>query len=613
MHRTARASVLGALTLVWWGIAVAQPPSASQAPKPGERVPETVALDFYAATPDGNPVADLKAEDVQLRIDGRPRTLKWLEWVPVADAPSESTGAPLTPVPPPFASNAPGDAGRSFVIVIENDSFRPGRDRPLRAALDRFLAALSPRDRAALMTTPYGGFKVNLTNDYDRVRAELAKITGQVSSTETGSEMACRTRRTLESLVGLVSGFRALEGATNVLFVTSGMAGPRRDAALTLAPGMCELTVDMFAQVGAAAGAARATFYVIQPEDPMIRPGSALVENVAGAGFKGSDNPLEGIEHLAGVTGAQRLHLSATGENTLVRIARETSAYYVLGFEAQPGDRNGVSRQVDVRVGRAGVVVRARPNLTIAKPADRPALKGQAVTPRSMLREARTFRDLPLRAVGFVSSNNEDGRVKVVCLLEPTEPSVQLAAAAAGLFDENGRLVGQWTAEPGNLTTTPVTGALVASRPGRYRLRVAATDVAGRSGSADYEMVAELVPAGQLSVSSLVLGLSRTGVAFTPRMQFGAEPVALGYVEIYGRAASGLSVAAEVARSPEGPAIGPSVPGAIKAINGEDRFIATVAVPIGGLPPGDYVVRVSVAAAGQPAGRVMRTLRKVRL
>src|SRR5688572_21376966 len=63
MHRTARASVLGALTLVWWGIAVAQPPSASQAPKPGERVPETVALDFYAATPDGNPVADLKAED----------------------------------------------------------------------------------------------------------------------------------------------------------------------------------------------------------------------------------------------------------------------------------------------------------------------------------------------------------------------------------------------------------------------------------------------------------------------------------------------------------------------------------------------------------------------
>lgn len=423
--------------------------------------------------------------------------------------------------------------------------------------------------------------------------------------------MACRTRRTLESLVGLVSGFREAEGATHVLFITSGLAGPRRDAALTLAPGMCELTVDMFAQVGAAAGAARATFYVIQPEDPMIRPGGGLVENVAGAGFKGSDNPLEGIEHLAGVTGAQRLHLSATGDNTLVRIARETSAYYVLGFEAQPAERNGFSRQVDVRVGRAGVVVRARPNLTIAKPADRAALKGQSVTPRSMLREARTFRDLPLRGVGFVSANTEDGRLKVVCLLEPAEPSVQLAAAAAGLFDENGRLVGQWTAEPANLTAAPVMGALVASRPGRYRLRVAATDAGGRSGTADYELVAELLSAGPLSMSSLVLGLSRAGT-FTPRTQFGAEPVALGYLEIYGRAESGVSVAAEIAQSPDGPAIGASVPGAIKAIPGQDRFIATVAIPIGGLSPGDYVVRVRVAASGQPAGRVSRTLRKLR-
>ena len=141
-----------------WNLASASP-SASQAPKPGDRVAEIVALDFYAATPDGSPVADLKAEEVRVRIDGRPRALKWLEWVPVADAPSESTTVTVTPVPPPFASNAPSDAGQSFVLVIENESFRPGRERRLREAVDRFLAALSPRDRAALMTTPYGDSK----------------------------------------------------------------------------------------------------------------------------------------------------------------------------------------------------------------------------------------------------------------------------------------------------------------------------------------------------------------------------------------------------------------------------------------------------------------------
>jgi hypothetical protein len=341
----------------------------------------------------------------------------------------------------------------------------------------------------------------------------------------------------------------------------------------------------------------------------MIRPGAA--ENIAGAGFKGSDNPLEGIEHLAGVTGGERLHLAATGDATLVRIARETSAFYMAGFEPLAGDRNGVSRQAQVRVLREGVQVRSLPNITIPKVEKRPSAKPQTVTPRSMLREARSFRDLPLRGVGYVSNNPEDGRLKIVCMIETMEPSVQLSAAAAGLFDEDGRLHAQWTAEPKSLAAGPIVGALVATRPGRYRLRVAATDTAGRSGSADYEVMAELVPAGPLKISSLVLGLSRAG-GFAPRMLFSAEPVALGYVDIYGTTDVGeVAVSAEIARSVEGPALTPAIPGAVRTVTGEPRLIATVAVPIGGLVPGDYVVRLTVTA-GQASGRVYRTLRKGR-
>jgi hypothetical protein len=337
------------------GDAASREPGAAQATT-AQRPSDIMAVDFYAVAADGLPVANVKAEEVQLKIDGRVRPVKWLEWIPVAEPPSSDPSAPpAAPIPAPYGSNAERDAGRSFVLAIENESFRPGRERPLRDAVDRFLGALSPRDRVGLVTMPYGGFRVHPTNDHARVKAELAKVGGQGSSNETGSEMACRTRRTLESLVGLVSGLGALEGPTNVLFVTSAMAGPRRDAAISLAPGMCELTVDLFAQVGAAVGAARTMFYLIQPEDLMIKPGVAMAEGIAGANFRGSDNPLEGIEHLAGVTGAQRLSLASTGESTLVRIARETAAYYMLGFEVQPGDRNNASRQIDVRVVREGV------------------------------------------------------------------------------------------------------------------------------------------------------------------------------------------------------------------------------------------------------------------
>jgi hypothetical protein len=42
-----------------------------------------------------------------------------------------------------------------------------------------------------------------------------------------------------------------------------------------------------------------------------------------------------------------------------------------------------------------------------------------------------------------------------------------------------------------------------------------------------------------------------------------------------------------------------------------DRFNVTAAIPLGALPPGDYVIRAIVGLEGQPEGRVVRTLRKI--
>jgi hypothetical protein len=116
-----------------------------------------------------------------------------------------------------------------------------------------------------------------------------------------------------------------------------------------------------------------------------------------------------------------------------------------------------------------------------------------------------------------------------------------------------------------------------------------------------------LTPAGQLKLSSLLLGLSRDG-GFIPKMQFAAEPVALAYLEIYGGIPGMPLIAAlELATTLNGPAI-VTVPLAIKFA--DSRYLATGAVPIGALPPGDYAVRAIVGVEGQPAGRVVRTLRK---
>jgi hypothetical protein len=226
-----------------------------------------------------------------------------------------------------------------------------------------------------------------------------------------------------------------------------------------------------------------------------------------------------------------------------------------------------------------------------------------------MLAVATVFRDLPLRASAYTALDTDGRSLRVITLTDPVEPGTTLASLVAALFDRDGRLVTSWTATAGELKGTPVVGAMPAE-PGAYRLRVAAIDRTGRAGTADYELDAEIVQTGPLKVSSVILGLSREG-RFTPRLQFGGEPVAIAFVELYG-APPGTAIASslEIASTTNGPAIF-TLPLVFER-TGDARYAATGAIPIASLPAADYVVRAMVGIEGQPMTRVIRTLRKVR-
>jgi hypothetical protein len=287
-------------------------------------------------------------------------------------------------------------------------------------------------------------------------------------------------------------------------------------------------------------------------------------------------------------------------DNNLIRIARETSGYYVASFVPEVSERNGNAHPVDIKVTREAVDVRARPAVIIP----RPVARARAVSPRDMLRQTQVFRDLPLRTAAYPSQNDAK-TVKLLSIVEPIESNVVFNAAAVGLIDGSGRLVAQWTATPGELEAVPVIAAL-AVPTGTYRLRIAATDANGRSGTADYDVTAELLPAGSLTMSALVLGLSRGG--FRPMLVFGSEPVAMAYLELYGPATSAPTVAVELAMSEDGPPL-LTMPGSISRTSDELRQFATAALPIGSLPAGDYLVRAIVTVDGKQA-RLTRTLRK---
>jgi len=608
MAGAVRLSVALALTAAF---ALPSGRAASPLAAPASQAANMIAVDFYAVTAEGKPIPDLRPDEVTIRINGRTKAIRSLQFVEVASlASGPAAGQTARPLPPAFGSNSSSGHGRVFLIVIDDESLRPGKERPMRAAIAQLLANLSARDRVSVHTIPHGGMKIDLTTDHDKVAQAVSAVTGQGPQDESGQDGACRTRNDLESLEGLLYSLSGGEGPTVVLFFSTGLLGPRRDNPVTRAPGMCELTPQHFVKVGTAAAAARAHFYVIRPDEGPIRPGALLTETIAGGGFAGSDNPLEGLENLAGVTGGHRLSIPATGETTLIRVARETSGYYLASVEPEGAERDSLSHGLDVKVTRPGVTVRSRPEFTTTRPRAVPALAA-GLTPYEMLRTGRVLRDLPLRAAGFPARRGPDGKLNIIVVAEAVDPATKITAAAAGIFDSQDRLVDIWNAAAADLGSSMFVGALPrGADPGTYRLRVAARDDSGRGGTADYEVIAQLGTSGPLKLSSLVLGLSRNS-KFEPRLQFKDEPVALAYLELYGGTPGArISAIVEVAHNIDSPAL-LSTPLAIEGTSEDGRYLATGAVPIGALPAGDYVVRAVVAVEGQTPGQVTRTLRKV--
>jgi hypothetical protein len=555
-------------------------------------------VDFVVLDADGSPISDLQSSEVEIRIADRVRVVRALRRISTAPAPA---AAGTSRVPAPFGTNDDVAVGRRYMLVIDQESFAAGREQLFRNAIEGLLTRLTPADRVMVAALPFGGVVVPFTSDTARLRLAAGRVAGQGSRTETGSDLACRTRRFLESLEGLVKEQGTQSSPQTLILFTAGLAAPRRDAPMGLQPGMCELLVDVFRHVATAASAARANVYVMQPADIGIRT-SLPRPTPGGTGDIGSDNPLEGIEHVAGVTGGARLMLDATGTESLLRVAKESSAYYLAELEPVSGEVFGRSRPLNVRIARRGVTVRVRPEITFT---DTLRPRTARFTVIDLLASTEAVTDLRLRVGGF-TVRDPDGKLRVGVLIEPADGSVTLSSAGAILIDGNGRVAARWNAS--DAAERPLLGAMTAPA-GNYRVRAVAIDTTGRPGAAEMEIDVGLTEVGGLSLGSLLLSVSRGGTT-SLQLEFGSEPTARASFDIYGGAAGQqLSATLEVSRDLDGPAMA-TVPLALTRAD-DTRVVAAGTVPLGALQPGDYVVRGIIRLEDGKTGRVVRTLRKV--
>ena len=538
-----------------------------------------VTVDFRAVK-NGVPVVDLKPQDVVLRVDNVEQQLLALDLIR-----SDAAGAMAAP----FATNVGAVRHRDLIAIVDEESFPAGGEARLRDALGALLRHLTPRDRVGLVSLHASGPSVELTNGLPALQAAVSQVRGRAIGRESAADVACRTRRILPGLTSLLQGIEGGVTATVLLF-SAALAAPGAGGIAPGADSGCLLIARDFDEFRSAATRSGAQLYAIHLGDAS----TAAQDPRTGAG----------LERLAGEANGQFLRMEGDPAPLMARIASDTAGFYVASIALEPGTRVPARRAaVDLRIRRDGVTARVRPQLVV------PVIETRTVSPRDMMRVATAYRALPLRAAGFPSRNPGGDAAKVVVLFEPTERSVSLKSAMAGLFNAKGQLVAQWTSEPQDFAELPASAGLVAP-PGVYRLRVAAVDTNGRSGAVDEELTVELPAAGSATTSGILVGVMSSS-GFSPRLQFTPADRAAGvYLEVYGvPSCAALSAILEVAPSAQAPPLVKSTASST-TVEQSDACIVFGEVDLGALPPADYAVRLQLQLNGNVIGQRLRTLRK---
>jgi hypothetical protein len=545
--------------------------------------PSTV--EFLVLGGDGQPVGDLKAEEVTLRIAGRERKIESLELKRFSGgAPGAAPAAAAAP--PPFVTNAGGGAtaapGRVFMFVIEDQSVRPGDERPIRASIEKLLETLGPNDRVGLLTTPNATVRLVPTTDRARVKQELGRISGQRPGSMNSTDRACRTRDSLVALRSILPVLESGGGLATVVFFSSQL---EQAATTSSGDAGCMVTTDLFNGIASTSAASRAHIFVVQAEESVSQRS-------------------EGLENLASVSGGGQVYPLVSSGDPVERIARETAAYYVATFRPEQNDRVGGGQRLELRVSRPGVHARSYGEYTFR--AGAAAASGAPGNVRDMLKTPGSFTDVPIRVAAFPARAAGE-KLRVLVLVEPGTPETKFASGAVGLIDAKSSM--RQLVFDDKTLALPTAIVPFEVDPGSYRVRVAVTDASGKAGTVEYNLDANLVSAGTIKLSAMLLGALR-GTGFTPVMQFKDEEQAVVYVEAYGDRGQG-SVSAKVELvGADGKVMQEIQPGG-SATNEPDKVILTAAVPLKELKPGDYVVRLRFQLQGQPEGVVSHTLRKV--
>jgi len=617
---------------------------------------DLVQVDVSAVDGNGRPIRDLTVQDFDVRVDGKSRPIVSAQFVTVA--PGVEVPAAPSPTAAFYSSNAEISGGRLIMIVVDRGSITAGRGKSVMDAASKFVERLNRADRVALASIPRGP-QVDFTADHRLVQRLLQQVDGNAPAIaglrNVGIADALAFERkdavTMERVNQRECGVPSTDprggGNSDVVACMSQVkseaeqiAADARQKARDSIGGLRALLerlppsstpkilvyiseglitaneASQLAWLEAKAAASHVTLYALHlqaSEYDAARTRPAMTYS--------DDRALleEGLYLMTGVTRGDVFRVVSNSDFAFQRLALELSGYYLLSFEPEAGERNGRPHDIQVNVRRKGVTVRSRRQFTIGPTVVKTV--GGDIT--ALLREPLPISEIPIKVTTYSFRETHSDRIRLLIAAEIDQAPTTAGDLSIGyvLVDFDRKLA----ASQLDTKLPPIAQRVGHSQRyfstavidrGRYTLKLAALDEAGRRGTIERVVRAQLNLAGPLQVTDLLIADSAGADGTMPPAPtvdgaFSGSTLH-GYLELFADAPEPLdaaSVSFEVATGETSVAL-QHAPATLRAATDDAGCrIAGASVTIADLPAGDYVARAVISIGNRRVGQVTRPFR----
>jgi VWFA-related protein len=281
--------------------------------RPTERPSSQLLIDAVAFDRSGMPVTDLRREEVEV-------------WIGGYRVPFET-----------FTAVTPGEGdgrGRLIVLLLDDVTLPPQLAARAREAARRFVNRMSPGDQMAIVTL--NGAMMESTDERSRLLRAIDTYNPQAVGVQRIDELGAHVLKTVGALARQIAG--GAYGRKAIVGIGASWLLDRPIPPASVGRELRSEWVDAMRSLAAA----NASFYVIEP---------------AGVGMA----PVTGGEGgFARYTGGHAFVNTNDLNGAADRIMRETGSYYLIAVSDPPIQRKAELRELDVRVLRKGVSMRAR-------------------------------------------------------------------------------------------------------------------------------------------------------------------------------------------------------------------------------------------------------------